>query len=517
MRCLRLLAMAVFVVALVTSSAIGEGKTFYIDFATGRDVNSGLSPELAWKTLEKINVVVFQPGDQVLLKSGETWRGHVEPHGSGDEAHPIVLGKFGGDVLPRIDAGGSFEAALLLKNQQYWEVRDLELTNHGDTPGVRSGVRIVSENGGELHHIYVTSLVVHDVNGSDSSKQNGGIVYDSIGTRKASRFVGLRIEGNRIYHVDRNGISGWSTHWVRTAWFPSLGVIVRGNTLEDIGGDGIMISATDGALIEHNVVGHANQRSSGYNVAIWPWSADNTVVQYNEAFGTKGQRDGEGFDSDWNSRGTLIQYNYSHDNEGGFLLICNEGGHGTDSVGNVDTVVRYNISQNDHHRGITLTGPVENVEVYNNTVYSGPNEDIPVVLFSGWNGWPNSVQLMNNIFFAVGTASVAHALSRNADGEHVTAPGIGPSTNVLFDSNLYLGLQHLPQDRHALTSDPKFVNPGSGHYGLKSLDGYRLQANSPAINSGAATRGTHDFFGTSVPSCNSVDRGAAEFADCERR
>jgi len=28
--------------------------------------------------------------------------------------------------------------------------------------------------------------------------------------------------------------------------------------------------------------------------------------------------DGEGFDSDWNSRNTVIQYNYSHDNDGAF-------------------------------------------------------------------------------------------------------------------------------------------------------------------------------------------------------
>jgi len=85
-----------------------------------------------------------------------------------------------------------------------------------------------------------------------------------------------------------------------------LGVVVRHNVLHDIGGDGIVVVATDGALVEHNVVSNANQRSAGYNVAIWPWSADNTIIQHNEAYGTRGQRDGEGFDSDWNSRNTVI-------------------------------------------------------------------------------------------------------------------------------------------------------------------------------------------------------------------
>jgi hypothetical protein len=81
------------------------------------------------------------------------------------------------------------------------------------------------------------------------------------------------------------------------------------------------------------------------------------VIQYNEAYGTKGQRDGEGFDSDWNSKNTLIQYNYSHDNDGGFLLICNEGRRDpAENAGNTGTIARYNISQNDRTRGITLTG-----------------------------------------------------------------------------------------------------------------------------------------------------------------
>ena len=83
----------------------------------------------------------------------------------------------------------------------------------------------------------------------------------------------------------------------------------------------------------------------------------------------RGQRDGEGFDSDLNSRNTIIQYNYSHDNEGGFLLICNDGSQApADNAGNVGTIVRYNISQNDHHRGINIAGPVTNATIYNNTI-----------------------------------------------------------------------------------------------------------------------------------------------------
>ena len=328
----------------------------------------------------------------------------------------------------------------------------------------------------------------------------------------------IRIEDNEIYHVDRSGIFGWSEEWMRSKWHPSLGVIVRGNQLHDIGADGIVVVATDGALVENNVVGHASQRSEDYNVAIWAWSADNTIIQYNEAYGTKGQRDGEGFDSDWNSRNTVIQYNYSHDNDGGFLLICNEGGHEiTENAGNSGTIVRYNISRNDRSRGITIAGPVKNTLVYNNTIYTGPDRTLDMLLFADWNGWSEDTYFFNNIFFAAGPAQFSHGVSRASDGAYTTAPGLEPSKNNIFESNLYYGVNPPPGDKGALTADPKLVDPTRGGMGRFSLSGYHLQPTSAARASGKAIQnnGRRDFWGHAVPSCNKTDRGASQSDNCE--
>jgi hypothetical protein len=355
------------------------------------------------------------------------------------------------------------------------------------------------------------------VNGVDSDKVNGGIHYTCEGDNKPSRFIDLRIEDNHIYRVDRSGIFGWSSHWVRSKWYPSLGVVIGGNRLEDIGGDGIVAVATDGALVEHNVVGHANQRSEGYDVAIWAWSADNTLIQFNEAYGTRGQRDGEGFDSDWNSRNTIIQYNYSHDNDGGFLLICDSGGMDAgDSIGNTGTIVRYNISQNDHHRGINIAGPVKNSLIYNNTFYVGKNEKVGLLLHSDWGGWAEGTFLYNNIFYVDGAADFSYGVSRGDDGAHKTAPGFGSSKNNVFDSNLYFGNVKPMDDAHALTGDPMFVSPGGGGVGRESAGAYRLRPGSPAMDSGRLIdgHGGKDFWGTVVPSCGRVDRGAAEATQC---
>jgi hypothetical protein len=351
-------------------------------------------------------------------------------------------------------------------------------------------------------------------------KENGGITYYSAGNTKPSRFVDLRIEGNRIEHVDRSGIFGWSTHWVRSKWYPSLGVVIRKNVVDDVGGDGIVAVATDGALIEYNVVANANQRSEDYNAGIWPWSADNTIVQFNEVYRTHGQRDGEGFDSDWNSRNTVIQYNYSHDNDGGFLLICNEGGHDpAESAGNIGTVVRYNISQNDRARGINIAGPVTNTAIYNNTIYVGKNENVSLLLESDWGGWATGTYLYNNIFYVDGAAQFSYGVSRREDGSYVTAPGFGGSKNTVFDSNVYFGNVKAVEDAHGLTADPKLSEPGTAGLGLNALSGYGLRPNSPAIDSGRRIEasGGRDFFGKPVPSCGGVDRGAIESVDCVKK
>jgi hypothetical protein len=490
---------------------------YYVDSANGNDENSGTSPQAAWKSLAKVNATSFLPGDRILLRSGSVWRGQLWPKGSGSEGHPIQVDTYGGGVKPIINGEGLAEDTVLLKNQEYWEIGSLEITNTGAARAIRRGVHVAVENFGDAHHIYLRSLTIHDVNGIDTQKPNGGIDYTCVGDRKPSRFVDLRIEGNDIYRVDRSGIFGWSDRWERLKWYPSLGVVIRGNTLSDIGGDGIVVVATDGALVERNVVGHANQRSEGYNVAIWPWSADNTLIQFNEAYATKGQRDGEGFDADWNSRNTVIQYNYSHENDGGFLLICDEGGHSPDeSAGNSGTVIRYNISQNDRTRGINVAGPVKGSLIYNNTFYIGKEDSVDLLLHSDWHGWAGGIHLFNNIFYVAGNARFSYGLSRASSGAYTTAPGFGGSRGTEFDSNLYFGNIDPPSDLHALAADPLFVAPGEGALGLLTLSGYRLQAKSPARAAGKTieNNGGRDFEGNVAPSCGMTDRGAIQSQDC---
>ncbi len=522
----RIIALSVVLLPLFISGAARNaadetrGVDYYVDARAGNDANSGTSPQAAWKTLAKVNATVFSPGDRILLKAGSAWTGQFWPKGSGAEGQPILVEKYGRGPKPIINGTGHAEDAVLLKNQQYWEIANLEITNTGTGAAVRRGVHVAVENFGDARHIYLRSLTIHDVNGIDSVKENGGINYTCAGDSRPSRFVDLRIENNRIYRVDRSGIFGWSTHWPRSKWYPSLGVIIRNNVLDDIGGDGIVNVATDGALVEYNVVSRANQRSEGFNVAIWPWSADNTIIQYNEAYLTHGNRDGEGFDSDWNSRNTLIQYNYSHDNDGGFLLICDDGSQDPSvSAGNVGTVVRYNISQNDHTVGINIAGPVKNSTIYNNTIYVGKSDKVNLLLHTDWNGWADGTYLYNNVFYVAGAAQFGYGVSRNPNGAYVAAEGFGKSRNNVFDYNVYHGNIKPAEDPHAIAGDTRLERAGAAALGRRSAAGYRPARGSPATDSGKMLEamGGRDFFGSAVPACGGVDRGAVESSNCRKR
>ena len=119
--------------------------TYYVDSTRGDDQHDGTTPENAWKTLDRANGVLFAAGDKILLKAGSRFSGQLAPWGSGKEGASIIIDRYGEGEKPRIDAGGRFHEALLLENQEYWEVNNLELTNQGRVQrGYRYGVRVAA-------------------------------------------------------------------------------------------------------------------------------------------------------------------------------------------------------------------------------------------------------------------------------------------------------------------------------------------------------------------------------------
>ena len=58
-----------------------QAATYYVDSVAGADINTGLTQTAAWRTLEKVSSITFQPGDAILFKAGGSWTGTLSLRG----------------------------------------------------------------------------------------------------------------------------------------------------------------------------------------------------------------------------------------------------------------------------------------------------------------------------------------------------------------------------------------------------------------------------------------------------
>jgi len=380
----------------------------------------------------------------------------ISSHGTPDL--PIVYSRYGTGSRPLISGSGS-DYTIRILNSSYVVLRGLEVTNRGaQRKAGRVGVLIRAWDYGTSSGIVLDSLEVHHVNGSLVKAEGGGsaIRWENGGDSIPSRFDGLRIENCHLHHTERNGITSRG-HISRDAWYPSTNVVIRGNLLEHIPGDGIVPVGTDGTLIEYNTMRDSPDILSHEEAAagIWPWSSDNTLIQYNEVSGHKAKWDGQGFDADFNCFNTVIQYNYSHDNYGGFVLVCNNGHSlGTDSnKGTFNAVVRYNVSINDGIRPypterkgwfspiMHITGPAVGTDISNNLIVLEPMESPGrqriLIDMDNWGGpFPINSSISSNLFLSPDRAAFAF------DGDTGTRfenNGLSPAIETATYSDLSSG------------------------------------------------------------------------------
>ncbi|MBO1739479.1 right-handed parallel beta-helix repeat-containing protein [Leifsonia sp. TF02-11] len=509
-------------VVAIPAPALAVGTTYYVDAAAGSDTAAGTTQATAWKSLAKVDATTFAAGDSILFKRGQSWAGQLHPLGSGTATSPITIDAYGTGAAPKIDGGTlAGGGAVLLKNQHDWTIRSLEVVNDSGTdnfgtlaaPGLtRSGILVDNAGGGTLNGITIQGTTVHDVNGcfncSDvDAHLNGGIVVYAEGA--SDSFSNVHIVGNTVHDLGRTGIVFWDASYYTTTPYAltqsalSTGVVVEQNTVQNVDSDGILTFGTDGALIQNNVVGNPGQKTiagstEAASAGLWPTRSMNTTVQYNEVYGTlTHDTDGQGFDSDLLNVNTVFQYNYSHDNQGGFLLMM--GGYSS------TLVVRYNLSVNDGWGGVkgvfTFSyGVPTGTDIYNNTVYIPSGATSKPIFCDGCDG----------------TTTGAWSFRDNIVENHGSGDYLYPNVaGAVIDSNVFFGSHPAgePADAHKLTTDPQLVSPsGAAPTGLTAVTGYQLQPTSPAIGTGAviAANGGRDYFGRTVSATAAPSRGFHE-------
>jgi hypothetical protein len=181
--------------------------------------------------------------------------------------------------------------------------------------------------------------------------------------------------------------------------------------------------------------------------------------------------------------GTVIQHNLSHDNEGGFLLLC------TDSEPRLATV-RFNLSVNDDLMFNSSpcsrpTGNYDGIEIYNNTVVA-PDPAFAILGTRKQNLFASQsprLSFFNNIVVATG---VATGFSCEPDCTH----------------NLFSGLP-------AAGEDPIVGDAGFAGGPVGEAESYKLAPGSIAFDAGSPLLepGLTDFFDRPIADAETPNLG----------
>ena len=457
-----------------------------------------------------------------------------------------------------------------LRDVSGWTIEDLDLTQIGQAPqplepGNKSGKDLdpnsdrkmkavvdvralgpagVRACGGSctVSDIKLEDLVVHD------GQWNGiyiGAGYQNPDENTFGYVNRLLIQDVESRGNQSSGIAMAGT-FTKNVSYELTNVRVLDSFLYDNGGDGLMVGQVDHGLIQGNRCAY-NGRIRNASIGCWSWDSKGVTIQFNEAdhnmtpLTNSNASDGGGFDLDMGSVDSVMQYNWSYDNQGeGYLVESWPIGYGFKCCISRNITVRYNISERDGQKdagGISIYGGVRSAWIYNNTVYYvasrrssdsmfGTGGDFVSTTDQEKAGLPD-VDVFNNLFISDGT------LHPSAVDTEVDTDGHGRFT---FDHNIWdrveggvrfqwgksdltdwSGWQGLGFDVHGDNADPLVTGPlGSGP------TGYQLRSGSPAIGAAADLMGSpkgmggRDYFGASIPQAGRYDIGAAEYSGSYR-
>ena len=512
----------IFLVYLLTSFVSINATTYFISSSLGNDSNSGLSLQNPIKTISRLNAFNFYPGDSILFKSQDTFHGMFWLKGSGDLTHPIVVDTYGG-IEKAIINGDGYQSSILLYNDDYISINNLEIFNYnshldslgnikllpgfsgssntwGSGKNIRFGIKIVASSR-SLTGFSMNNLKIHDIYPSPVLSQNThkgyGIKFETQSDTVNSL---LNIISNvEISHSDFSQTGHYGI-WIKSIGLNNIDSVKNTDfqildcNFENTGGSGFVPNKSKNILVQNCSFNHTGssldsrmwKRGSG----LWTFDCKDVIVQHNYFMNAHGPQDSYGAHIDYGNENVVFQYNYSYNNEGGFVEILGD---------NINCGYRYNISVNDGYRldpnninwnkkgkifwisNYCGSGPrCPNVGsfIYNNTVFLNDTLN-PEIYF-----WPNigDVHLYNNLIYVGSYGNKIPTLLQN------TSNTLNISHNIFFDSSRI----DLDSDllNNAIFEDPHLVNASS--QGVNDPLLYKIQNNSIAIGNGKLISGSND-------------------------
>jgi hypothetical protein len=445
------------VIIMITSICAFGNTTYYIDSQSGNDNNTGTTPEQAWKSLEKTNLIDFTPGTKIMLKRGSLFQNSkiVLEERSGTINNPIVIGSYGSDELPIIDMNNTPEFAIVIIGGNHIVIENLEMKNG------MGGIQLARvENKSVFSGFTFRNLYIHDM------FTDGGAAFQLNPRRHdqklAAMYSDVLVENCRAERINRSFVTGNGLK----------NCTIRNNVFSYSAGPGMVIGLTTNLIIRGNIIDSSGSRIDsryyGRGSCAWLLHCTDVLVEKNKFLNAQGWLDSYGFHLDIGNVNCIIQHNLSMNNSGGFVQILGK---------NRNCVYRYNVSINDGYRRkgefdgrfrviqngyvISLNGFVPprggdfagpyNSYIYNNTIYMEEH------IQPGFNirYTVDGAIIANNIFYFKNAAENDTKKRTDRENEEMVAK------NVLFDNNLFLNQECFPSDmmaeaRNHIFGDPQF-------------------------------------------------------------
>jgi hypothetical protein len=231
-------------------------------------------------------------------------------------------------------------------------------------------------------------------------------------------------------------------------------------------------------------------------MGIWASESNRIIIQCCRSTGnrTGGAHDGGGFGFDGGMTYSILQYNYSSDNDGsGFGLFEYPGAKPWH-----DNTVRYNVSVDDGRRNryaglhVWSDGVFRDAWIYHNTVVVGPVKGAKVPCALLIESQTTGLRIMNNI---LATAPGVRVMDIAPGQQNISLLG-----NCCWSGGGFVAVGGPAQD-------PRFIGQGEG------ANRFRLGAGSPLIDAALPIpvhTGGRDFAGTPLPQGRNTDVGAWE-------
>ena len=229
-------------------------KGYFVDAKNGDDDNSGKQLDSPWKTVEKINSIILEPGDNVYFKRGTSYSHGLQINGDGTKDNPITVSAYGeGDAPKFTNTNDSvFNGNAIQINGDYQIVENLYV--YGTNPASNGFFLTVWKLGGIKANLGADHAII----------RNNEVVDCPIGINSYSEFS--LITNNNIHDCNRPIFPpGWGPIGIRIGMGNteiSHNIIHNYHSLGGTwGGDGGAIEIDDGRNPRNNIFIHHNKSS----------------------------------------------------------------------------------------------------------------------------------------------------------------------------------------------------------------------------------------------------------------